>query len=169
MGSLTLLDRAREAGLSVSADGDRLIIRGPRKAMEIARDLMNRKDEVLALLAVQGRSPHAALFGPSRTPWGTWAWSDSADLQIETFDQLFVLSLPSDKVRWRCLNPYCLHETGWWLSPQRVVQCLNCRPPASPDLVVARGTEADAPEVLADRTTTYAGVWPYPAPEEPRS
>jgi hypothetical protein len=51
MGGLTLLDRARAAGLSFTADGDRLIIRGPRSAETVARELLARKPEVLELLA----------------------------------------------------------------------------------------------------------------------
>ena len=50
MGSLTLLAQARAAGLSVAADGDRLIIKGPRRAGPIAHELMGHKAEVLALL-----------------------------------------------------------------------------------------------------------------------
>jgi hypothetical protein len=46
-----LLDQARRAGLSVQADGGRLVIRGPKRADEIARRLLDRKAEVLAELA----------------------------------------------------------------------------------------------------------------------
>jgi hypothetical protein len=56
-------------------------------------------------------------------------------------------SLAMGPQRWRCLNRFCLHKTGWWLSVHGVLNCLNCVPPAFPHLVVARGTEADAPEV----------------------
>jgi hypothetical protein len=51
VGNLTLLDQAHDSGLSLTVDADRLIIRGPRRAEAIARELMSRKAEVLALLA----------------------------------------------------------------------------------------------------------------------
>jgi hypothetical protein len=56
MGSLTLLDRAKAAGLTVSALGDRLIIKGPRSAEPVARELMARKAEVIAELAALSRN-----------------------------------------------------------------------------------------------------------------
>jgi hypothetical protein len=50
MDGLMLLDRAREAGLRFRAEGDRLVIRGPKKAASLAMELLSRKDEVLRLL-----------------------------------------------------------------------------------------------------------------------
>lgn len=54
--------------------------------------------------------------------------------------------------RFRCRNPYCLHPGTWWLSRHGVVNCMNCRPPAFPGLVVAKGNAVDAPEVCPDRS-----------------
>lgn len=51
MDGLTLLNRAREAGLAVAAEGDKLVIRGPRRAESVARLLIEHKPEVLAALA----------------------------------------------------------------------------------------------------------------------
>jgi hypothetical protein len=68
VGSLTLLDRARAAGLSVAARGDRLVIKGPRRAEPIARELMGRKAKVLALLAGPPQGPPAAS-PPMSYPW----------------------------------------------------------------------------------------------------
>jgi hypothetical protein len=45
---LSLLAEARLAGLSVAAEGDRLVIRGPRKAEVVALRLIDHKGEVLA-------------------------------------------------------------------------------------------------------------------------
>jgi hypothetical protein len=44
-----LLQEATVAGLTVKADGDRLVIRGPREAEELARILLLRKAELLPL------------------------------------------------------------------------------------------------------------------------
>ena len=52
MDELALLEAARAAGLTVRAEGERLVVRGPRSAEELARALLARKLEVLALLAV---------------------------------------------------------------------------------------------------------------------
>jgi hypothetical protein len=70
-------------------------------------------------------------------------------------------------VRWECLNPWCRHKAGWWLSSHGVVNCLNCVPPASPDLVVLRGRAADAPAVLIGDSTTPAVPRPSPSTEDP--
>jgi hypothetical protein len=51
MDGLTLLEEARAAGLSVLADGDRLCIRGPRRAEPVARRLIAHKALVLQALA----------------------------------------------------------------------------------------------------------------------
>lgn len=54
----TLLSEARSAGLVVVADGDLLRVRGPKAAGEIARRLLDRKADVLAVLARE-RAPVA--------------------------------------------------------------------------------------------------------------
>ncbi len=48
-----LLREARAAGLEVCAEGDRLVVRGPRAAASLAQALVGRKAEVLPLLASQ--------------------------------------------------------------------------------------------------------------------
>ncbi len=47
----TLLHEAHAGGLTVAADGDRLVLRGPRAADALARALLARKPAVLAHLA----------------------------------------------------------------------------------------------------------------------
>jgi hypothetical protein len=51
MDCVTLLHEAREAGLEVRADGDRLVVRGPRSAEALARTLLAHKAELLTMLA----------------------------------------------------------------------------------------------------------------------
>jgi hypothetical protein len=51
MDALTLLDRAREAGLAVASDGRKLIVRGPKKAEPMVRLLAANKTEILAAVA----------------------------------------------------------------------------------------------------------------------
>jgi hypothetical protein len=50
MDGLILLRRAREAGLAVAAEGNKLVIRGPKRAERVARLLIERKPEVMAAL-----------------------------------------------------------------------------------------------------------------------
>jgi hypothetical protein len=47
MGGVDLLTRACAAGLTVRADGDKLIVRGPRSAEALARELLEHKAEIL--------------------------------------------------------------------------------------------------------------------------
>src|SRR4051812_32048054 len=61
----TLLDEARTAGLTVRADGDQLVIRGPRAAAGIVHALIAQKSVVLAALAGQ-TDDHAAVLARLR-------------------------------------------------------------------------------------------------------
>ena len=47
----TMVAEARQAGLDVRADQDRLVVRGPRRHEALADQLLAHKAEVLALLA----------------------------------------------------------------------------------------------------------------------
>ena len=50
MDGLALLAQARDAGLEVRARGNRLVIRGPKRAENVARLLLDQKPVVLAAL-----------------------------------------------------------------------------------------------------------------------
>jgi hypothetical protein len=52
MDGLTLLAQAQEAGLKVKVDGDRLVIRGPKLAEPLVRELLAHKQAVLEALSV---------------------------------------------------------------------------------------------------------------------
>ena len=70
MDGVALLDRAREAGVRVEADGDRLIVRGPGAAEGLAKQLLAHKPDVLAAL---GR------LGATRTHGGSTLPAEDAD------------------------------------------------------------------------------------------
>lgn len=53
MDGVTLLDRARSAGLSVHAEGNRLVVRGPRSQDDLAQLLLTKKQEILVQLAAE--------------------------------------------------------------------------------------------------------------------
>ena len=60
MDGLTLLAEARAAGLSVAAQGCRLVVRGPRRAEAMARRLIEHKADVMAALARETTPADAA-------------------------------------------------------------------------------------------------------------
>lgn len=65
---------------------------------------------------------------------------------------------------WRCTVLICLHKPGWWLSKHGVINCLNCCPPSSPELVVRQGTDADAPIVTIHQSRIPLDWTPPTAP-----
>jgi len=68
MDGLTLLRQARQAGLVVALDGERLVIRGPKRAEQMARLLIENKPEIVAALA--GPSEWHAGHREALTYWG---------------------------------------------------------------------------------------------------
>lgn len=73
MDGLTLILRARAAGLTVRADGHRLVIRGPRHAERFAAALLAANPEVMAVLrATESVNPVVS----------KWAESGLGTLQI---------------------------------------------------------------------------------------
>src|SRR4051794_35687153 len=104
MDGMTLLTTARAASLDVHAEGDRLVIHGPKRGEALAQALIARKAEVLRLLRAEGQDdppppatrqaegkppeiddPYARLEGPWRTEWGSWAYSDPDAIELEAF------------------------------------------------------------------------------------
>jgi hypothetical protein len=70
MDGLTLLNRARAAGLTVSAHDGVLNIKGPPRADALARELIEHKPEILAALDTPGASMEAVeTQGPATGPW----------------------------------------------------------------------------------------------------
>jgi hypothetical protein len=58
MDGVTLLRRARNAGLKVAAEDGKLVVRGPRRAEPIALLLLAHKPTVIAALAGEWRARH---------------------------------------------------------------------------------------------------------------
>ncbi len=56
---ITLITRARKAGLTLDRDGSKLSVRGDRRHEHLVRAILNRKAEVLGLVDVYaGRAQH---------------------------------------------------------------------------------------------------------------
>jgi hypothetical protein len=72
--AMDLLRSGQRAGLAVVVDGERLTIRGPKTADAVARALLDRKAEVLALQCSRcgalpvDREPLVAYWGPVVCP-----------------------------------------------------------------------------------------------------
>jgi len=61
-----LLAQARVAGLSVVADAGRLVVRGPKVAADLARQLVARKAELLSLVPAWDRAEADRLLSEAR-------------------------------------------------------------------------------------------------------
>ena len=53
MDRVTLLDRARHGGLAILLDGDRLVVRGPKRLETLAREVLAHKAAVVAALEAE--------------------------------------------------------------------------------------------------------------------
>jgi hypothetical protein len=80
MDGVTLLGEAREAGLAVTAEGDTLVIRGPKRAEAIALLLIENKPTVMTALASGGAD----------APW----WR--RELVVRTIDRLIPPRTPAE-------------------------------------------------------------------------
>jgi hypothetical protein len=69
MDGLMLLSRARDAGLAVAAEGDKLVIRGPKRAEPVAWLLLEHKLEVMAALAPAKPTSKGVEPGPDPAWW----------------------------------------------------------------------------------------------------
>src|SRR5271165_5896166 len=109
MDGLILLRRARDAGLRVEAAGDKLLIRGPRRAEPVVKLLTEHKVEVLAALErppwdVIEPSPWRERFTARSFEWfrGQRSWEEArrlawGDLQNEWHERHGKRSSP-----WQC-------------------------------------------------------------------
>jgi hypothetical protein len=107
MDALTLLDRAREAGLTVARDGNRVLVRGPRQAEPIVRLLAQSKAEILTALA-------EAMSWRARHREAVANWST-----LHPMNEAANLAWGEMQVRWHRLHGVRIPE---W-------QCAGCREP----------------------------------------
>src|SRR5262249_51943246 len=64
-----LLGAAQGAGLVVTAEGELLVVRGPRRAAKLARALLERKAEVLPLVRANADLCRLVLHMAARLGW----------------------------------------------------------------------------------------------------
>ena len=60
MSVVSLLEQARDAGLVFTMDGERLVVRGPQHAEELARAALARKPEVVVALQLESAAGERA-------------------------------------------------------------------------------------------------------------
>jgi hypothetical protein len=117
---LSLLERARLAGLDVRADGDALVVTGPKRHADLAQALLAAKAEVLAELEREARIDTAVPIY-------------AEDFGIRTIEDLLALWGPDrpPPVCRACRSP------RWWRivglpSISRPWVCADCHPPLVP-------------------------------------
>jgi hypothetical protein len=73
MDVMSLLTKARSKGLDVRAEGNKLVVRGPRSVEKLARQLLDRKAEVMPLLSQQSTTASDC---EEAQRWAVRVWSD---------------------------------------------------------------------------------------------
>ncbi len=95
MDGLILLNKAQSAGLTVEAQGDRLFIKGPKRAEAVAKELIDRKTVVMAALTLIPKPDGQTLaIVPSST--GHFCDGNNSKLGkgLMTFDMSPIVSCP---------------------------------------------------------------------------
>ncbi len=119
MESLSLLHRARLAGLKVRSDGDLLVVRGRRSQERLARELLAHKAEVMAELDLAVSEP-----------WPKEALAITADIfRVRTVADLMALG-STDRTPDACYA--CGGGARWRLRSARLWICTRCYPPSPP-------------------------------------
>ena len=117
MDSLSLLHRARLAGLKVRADGDQLVVRGRRSQEQLAQELLAHKVEVMAELAANQLGP-----------WPKETVAITADIcAVKTLADLQALG-SGDRLPGSC---YACGAATWWRLRAEGGPwiCTRCYPP----------------------------------------
>jgi hypothetical protein len=119
MVGMKLLEAARAAGLTVMVEGDRLVVRGPKRAGKLALQLLNSKAEVTAAMARADTAP------PGQPTGGTVEFGDDV---IAVWDDSLDVPDPC---------PVCGSVLRWW-NLLGHARCLICDPPATALKLLAR-------------------------------
>jgi len=109
MDGVTLLREAKAAGLTVTMNGDKLVIRGPKAAEAVALRLLKNKPVVMAALR---RGGDHADHDPGPTPTCPWRW------QGKTPHRRFWLSVFGVVVCGHCSPPASPSHVLKWIEPK---------------------------------------------------
>lgn len=118
MDRMTLLGEAYAAGLTVIANGDKLVVRGPRRAEPIARKLLAHKSEVMAVLA-------SALSPAITTEAANWIEMFSERAALRQFQAGYRRDVAEHLAFAECIEAWC------WQHPllHDLTICAGCRKP----------------------------------------
>jgi hypothetical protein len=128
---LTLYKEALAAGLEVRADGEHLVVRGPRRLSHLARELLAHKPEILAILAQSGTSASqdaCATINDAEVAWRAEVMRSQVPPPPHAIG--FLLARPELSDAWRELGSDHCHSCGEPLPPGHVVgivpRCAPC-------------------------------------------
>jgi hypothetical protein len=113
MGGLAILERARKAGLDVTAEGGQLVVTGPKRLAAVARDVLANKDAILAILAPPPVAPTSdadkAWEKLAAMRWGPAVGDPEGGIIIEPNWRLEVANLPHyEWCLWRGISGHLL-------------------------------------------------------------
>jgi hypothetical protein len=119
MDGLMLMEEAKAAGLTVQADGQRLIIRGPISGEEIVRRLLEHKSDVLKVIT---KDPLAGTIFEGKwieklNPEGVLYWERPSVKHLEVIDPPGLCPKCNGLELWQNI-------LGNW-------RCMKCEPPAT--------------------------------------
>lgn len=126
MDGLTLVQRAKVAGLRLAVADGRLVVQGPRGAEPIARELLAHKAEILAVLEAAPPPPDPTLaVAPCAACAGIVFWRSFDDLRLhcaacvdcpEARDARWYTTVPADNLLAELADPDARAALSWWYS-----------------------------------------------------
>jgi hypothetical protein len=120
MDVVTLLADAGLAGLTVAADGDRLIVRGPKSGERYALEVLAHKVDILSLLGAETTPPPTLADYPRLV---------CSDCNADGYRMGDALTPPPGRKRWEC--PRCM--VGWAVPNAQASTVVATEPIALPD------------------------------------
>jgi hypothetical protein len=98
-----LLAEGKAAGLHLAADGERLVVRGPKSAESLVRMILDRKAEILPLLRI-GPPAHVTGIHTGTVPWD----QAEADRLLADLNAYCARARPKPDPVWENVRVICL-------------------------------------------------------------
>jgi len=148
MEGMTLIAEARRVGLTVLAEGDCLVVRGPRSAEALARRLLDKKTDVMAALRQAACESHCDATTRAAGTAGSVGVGDNATTMTTGEAVVLVPDHPLAGFDWDASSGYCpgrrivrhgiehkvesCSSCRSWLHVWGGQYCLDCWPPTDP-------------------------------------
>lgn len=94
MNAKQLFEQAQQAGLSLRVDGDRLVVRGPKKWKSLVKELIDHKLEIISLL----QAPSGDLHDPLLTGDGTKTSTFRPNIEVSSPSTLVTVAVEKRQV-----------------------------------------------------------------------